>query len=194
MSKGRTIFGIILIVIGAIFILDHIRLLHYSLWSNFWPIILIIIGIALIVRYSKRKKETTTINVDMPNGEYIRGSASRVFSDHNFIAKDSEIDGLNLSTVFGDNTLNLAGAKLKPGVNRIDISGVFGDITVIIPGGMEAMAYGSTTFGDIFILGQSATSGISNSLQNKTTNYETAAEKVHIHASQTFGDIKIYQA
>ena len=66
-------------------------------------------------------------------------------------------------------------------------------MTVIVPSNMEAFAYATTTFGDTHIFGRSE-SGISNSLQNQTEGYESAATKVHISASTTFGDVKVYRA
>ncbi|MFH2037203.1 MAG: cell wall-active antibiotics response protein LiaF [Candidatus Zixiibacteriota bacterium] len=193
MSNGRVIFGIILIAVGGIFFLDKFHIFKYVYFHDFWPIILIIVGVALIIRHNKRKVKEPTDNYHQFQSSPGHKKYSTVFGDNNFGFKDAEVDGLNCSTVFGDSTINLADAKLKPGTNRIDISGVFGDLTVIIPASMEVSAFGSCTFGDLYILGKSA-SGISNTLQNQTEGYDTASAKLSIWASITFGDIKIYRA
>lgn len=45
---GRTTGGLILIVIGALFLLQN--LVSIDIWGNFWPIILIVIGISIMMR------------------------------------------------------------------------------------------------------------------------------------------------
>ncbi len=198
MLNRREFWGAIIILIGLIFLLGNLEILDYStrrLIHNLWPIILIIIGVAFIIKHSGRKgkdhwykdsfSHQTTLNM--------RGSSSRVFGDSNIEAKGVEIDGLECSSVFGDMSLNLAEAKLKSGVNKVQVSTTFGDITVIVPNNMEAKAYGATTFGDLYVLGRSA-SGISNSITMQSDGYDNATDKIYITATATFGDIKVYKS
>jgi predicted membrane protein len=193
MSSGRLFFGIILIVIGAIFILDRFYIFHHYFIFDFWPVLLIAVGIYLIVRKRKRNRTIEEQQqVHIQSGTTIK-KYSKTFGDLNLVMKDSEVDGLKCNTVFGDCSINLADARLKPGVNTIDVSGVFGDVTIIVPSTMEAKAYASCTFGDIYLFGQTD-SGISNSVQHQTEGFDTAASKVSIWTSMTFGDIKIYRA
>jgi len=198
MFNRREFWGGVIILIGLIFLLDNLEFINYSTQRfihNLWPIILVIIGIALIIRHSGQKgkerydKSKATYQ---PDGTISR-SVSRVFDDMYIETKGLEIDGMDYSLVFGDMTLNLSEAKLKEGVNHIYASTVFGDITVIIPAGMEVKAYGSNTFGDLYILGRSA-SGISKNLTRQTDGYDTAASKIYLSATTTFGDIKIYKS
>ncbi len=189
MSRGRVIFGIILVVIGGILILDRFYFLHFHA-IHLWPVILIILGIALIMRHANRAKYDR--HAGGPSLQ-MHGSHSKVFGDSNFEASGIEIDGFRSSSVFGDTILNLAGARLKPGLNKIDFSGTFGDITVIVPGNIEASANASSTFGDLYVFGRAA-SGISSRLQHQTDGYDTASSKLSIWADVTFGDIKIYRA
>lgn len=189
MASGRVIIGIILVVIGGIFILDKFYFLQFHAF-HLWPVILIILGIALIARHANRGKYDQ--HSDKPTLQ-MHGSHSKVFGDSNFEASGIEIDGFRSSSVFGDTILNLAGARLKPGLNKIDLSGTFGDITVIVPNNIEASANASSTFGDVYVFGR-ASSGMSSRLQHQTEGYDTASSKLNIWAGITFGDIKIYRA
>ncbi len=47
-SNGQMIGGSILLVIGGLFLLNNV--LGYDVWTRFWPLILIVIGIMLLVR------------------------------------------------------------------------------------------------------------------------------------------------
>ena len=47
--RRRNIFGIILIVIGILFLLGSLNLFWWFHWSNLWPLILIAIGVFIII-------------------------------------------------------------------------------------------------------------------------------------------------
>lgn len=198
MINKREFWGAIIIIIGLILLIGNLDFLDYSFRKairDLWPIILILIGIALIIHHSRRTRIVANISIDGTTQADFqqRRDFSQVFGDNNIEARNTEIDGLNCSTIFGETSINLAGAKLKAGMNGIDISTVFGDVTVIVPGDMEARAYSSSTFGDLYILGRSA-SGISTNLSHQTEGYDAAQSKVHISARATFGSVKIYRA
>ena len=196
MVKKREFWGILILLAGVVLLLSNFPFFDYSVrhfLRNLWPLLLIAVGIALIIHHATKRETDPGDTFQMPPGQGFVGGISKTFGDIRVELKDREIDGLSVSTVFGDNTISLSGARLKNGINRLMVSGVFGDITVIIPSNMEVFAYGSTTFGDVFILGKTET-GISNHLQGQTDGYDTAGAKVHISAGTTFGDVKIFRA
>jgi len=53
-GRGRHLIGWALIAIGAIFLLSNLDLLWWLRWSKLWPLILIVIGAALILRERRR--------------------------------------------------------------------------------------------------------------------------------------------
>jgi len=196
MLNRREFWGFLILLIGAVLLVNNLDFLDYSVrrfLRDLWPVILIIIGIALIVRHTGKKSTGSFDDAETLTGSQIPGNISKVFGDLKIDLRDREADSLTFETTFGDIDLNLAGAKLKTAINRMRVSGVFGDITIIVPGDMEAFAYGATTFGDVHIFGNRE-SGISNRLQNQTENYDSAVTKIHISANTTFGDVKIYRA
>ena len=50
---GISVFGIVLIVIGAIFLVDQFGIVHFA-WRVFWPVLLIAIGAVLVVNAAAR--------------------------------------------------------------------------------------------------------------------------------------------
>ncbi len=51
---GISILGVVLIVIGAIFLVDQLGIFQFA-WRVFWPILLIVIGVVVVVRAAGRK-------------------------------------------------------------------------------------------------------------------------------------------
>jgi phage shock protein PspC (stress-responsive transcriptional regulator)/F0F1-type ATP synthase assembly protein I len=49
---SRLIFGLVILAIGVMFLFQN--LLGFNVWSAFWPIILIIIGAAILINDSKK--------------------------------------------------------------------------------------------------------------------------------------------
>lgn len=48
------IWGIILVVLGGVFLLQNLGLFSGEIWNYFWPIILVVIGAWLIIKDKKR--------------------------------------------------------------------------------------------------------------------------------------------
>ena len=54
---GRlSMFGIILIAIGALLLLSNFGLLHWWRWDIFWPLLLIVVGVALLAGRLTRRQ------------------------------------------------------------------------------------------------------------------------------------------
>ena len=196
MINRKEFWGGLIIIIGAVLLLSNMHFLDYSMrrfLRDLWPLIIIAVGVALIFRHVGRSSKTSDDSRQIPPGSPFAGNVSKTFGDIRADMKDRDIDGFTTTTTFGDTTINLAGGKLKGGLNRIRATCTFGDITIIVPGNMEAEAYGTTTFGDIHIFGKTE-SGVSNTLQEKTAGYDAAVSKVHISAGTTFGDVKVIRA
>jgi len=51
----RNILGIILVVLGILFILGNFNLFWWFNWSNLWPLILVAIGVLIIFSVRKRR-------------------------------------------------------------------------------------------------------------------------------------------
>jgi len=52
--RRRNLFGIILIVLGVIFLLGSLNLFPWLHWGNLWPLILVAIGVLIILGTRKR--------------------------------------------------------------------------------------------------------------------------------------------
>lgn len=51
---GRSLFGIIIILLGLAFLLNQIFPVHFFRWDFFWPLIVICLGLAIIFSYKRK--------------------------------------------------------------------------------------------------------------------------------------------
>ena len=49
-ARGRGFFGLVLIVLGVLFLLANFGLFSWWNWSVWWPVVLILIGLAVLAR------------------------------------------------------------------------------------------------------------------------------------------------
>ncbi len=51
------VFGLILIAIGLIFLLQNLNIISGRAWEVIWPVVVILLGVGFFVRHWKRKQE-----------------------------------------------------------------------------------------------------------------------------------------
>jgi len=175
-THARQIFGLILIIIGLLLVLDNFDI---DIFNYFWPGLIIVLGLYLLYRGARKKTAADSMH-----------SEFRVFGDTSHTGFSGEIDGSELNHFIGDTELNLSGAQLKPGVNTLSISNFIGDIKVLIPEGMAVEVHCSGAFGDYYLL-DNKEDGIFVSATGKTPGYDAAEKRLRINCSVFIGDIKV---
>ena len=115
---------------GGFFLLPEIINIPFRSYRLFWPAILIIIGIIVLTNARLFKKDswmsdTSSSNdiIDMVN---IFGGGERRLLSNNF-------KGGKISCVFGGGEIDLTGARLAEGTNELEISCVFGGVSLVVP-------------------------------------------------------------
>lgn len=99
---------------------------------------------------------------------------------------------VEVSMFIGDTEMNVSGAYLVEGLNRIIISSFIGDIRIYVPRGTAVFCHNSNFIGDIEAFGRRAT-GFGNTLDSQTPNYDNAAQKIYVACNSFIGDIKIFE-
>jgi len=119
--------GIILLSIGAIFMLEDILWWwHFDFWDVFFPGILIFLGIALVMRKSSNNKPTGTDEVDYIDDMAIFGGGEKKITSQNF-------KGGKITAVFGGSKVNLSQADISDGQPVLDVFAMFGGTEVVVP-------------------------------------------------------------
>jgi len=197
MSKhhdSNTFFwGVILIIIGALFLLDNFDIMDFGYFiRTFWPIVLIIFGIKIIL--TKRKASDMKDDRDYSGESRINGdrlSENNVFGDIKVNVESKKFTGGSVNNVFGDIRLDLSRAEIEPGISKLYVSGVFGDIMIYTPRNVALSIKSSAVGGDISIFGKKR-EGLFPTLNHREDGYESAEKRIYIQSSIVFGSIGIF--
>lgn len=197
-SKNNLFWGVILIIIGALFLLDNFYIMDFGdLISTFWPVILILIGLKIILdrRRATDKTEkgdfTAEPKTDSETSRNIGSlSESNVFGDMNIKVDSSDFSGGSVNNVFGDVRLDLSGIKLNKEITKVYVNGIFGDITITVPMGTVLRVKTSAVAGDLKV-NENKREGILPTLEHEDAGYGGAAQKLYLQASIVFGTVSI---
>jgi predicted membrane protein len=127
-SSGGKTSGIIVMAVGAFFLIPHIFRETFDI-NMFWPSIFIIIGIIFI--FSRRKGWNSVSTAPPVGDDYI--DYVHVFSGGERQIVSENFRGGKVTAVFGGSEIDLTKAKLAPGVSELELACVFGGTTIIVP-------------------------------------------------------------
>jgi len=197
-SKNNLFWGVLLIIIGAMFLLDNFYILDFGdLVYTFWPLILIVIGVKIIL--DKRRATDTREKKDFTGGiasdSEIRSTAgslseSNVFGDITTKVESNDFSGGSVNNVFGDIRVDLSGIKLNREMTKVYVSGVFGDVTIILPLNIAHKVKTSCVAGDLKIH-ENKREGLLPTLEYQDVTYGEAQQKLYLQASVVFGTVSI---
>ena len=144
----REYWGILFwLVLAAFFLLPRIAALYPDLLPginedfarNFWPVLLIIVGIGVILKISfgkrisccRRDREQFDVNkIEGTDGIYVR---KVVFGGNEDIFLEPVFRGGKIEVVFGGVELDLRRSSLPEGDTHLQIEAVFGGVTLYLP-------------------------------------------------------------
>jgi predicted membrane protein len=125
------VFGYILIAVGGFFIIPEIFTLPYNFTRNFWPIILILVGLFIIFRHGFGKRESMVIkNVDTES-HFI--DEVNIFSGSEKKLAIKNFRGGKITSVFGGSEIDLSACELSDQTNIIEIFYMFGGSSITVP-------------------------------------------------------------
>lgn len=139
-SRNNT-FGIILIVIGAIFLLKRVFPGIYFNNEIIVPMVLIGLGSLLIFRKKGNKvkdelhaaRQHNNPFAEKKNIEYDRLDEVAIFGGGERYVQSDNFVGGNILAVFGGLEIDLTECKLGPGENVLDIVAIFGGCEIRVP-------------------------------------------------------------
>ncbi len=190
----RIWWGIGLIVAGLFFLAGSAGILDPETVTRvFWPALLILCGILLLVRRRTPGGQERMIH-DKPSGDPFHASdqinSSTVFGDSDFSLSSTAFRGGFISKIFGNARVNLSTCKPAEGEQELRISSVFGDAEVLLPRNEACAVHASTLFGSLAVQGQQR-DGFSSTLTYESPGFAVASRKLRIHVSQVFGNIRV---
>jgi predicted membrane protein len=182
----RVVIGAILILLGLLFLFDNIgiyRLDFVELIEDYWPLVLIAIGAALIYRQTRSTDDGVW-------EEAVRGHHSKSLGDMKLRPQTVPAQGLSVKHGLGDLHLDLSGCSFNDGENRIECSLGAGDAGITVPTGVPLKASCSIGVGEVYLLG-SHREGVGPSLEHEDEGYATAARKINLRVKIGFGECRV---
>ncbi|MET0511854.1 MAG: DUF5668 domain-containing protein [Thermoleophilaceae bacterium] len=168
-SVGR---GSLLTGIGAVLLLFTTDLLDESAWDYVWPAVLVLIGLAIVIRWQGHL---------IPRGATDDGviRATAVFGGSKLVSTAQQFRGAWLTAVFGGATLDLCGAQLCPEGASVNATVAFGGIDVLVPDDWRISVRSTPIFGGV------------EDKRDHSRPVATDTPTLHIDAVTLFGGIKI---
>jgi len=122
--------GLIVMAVGGFFILPEVFDIPFRTYRLFWPAIFIIVGVIIVTNArwfrSERRHSRSSSSSDYIDMVNIFGGGERVVNTDNF-------RGGKISSIFGGGEIDLTRAGLAPGESHLEISCVFGGVSLIVP-------------------------------------------------------------
>ena len=155
--------GIILIAIGTFFWLPDIFNLTLRAGQLFWPVVIIIIGLVLLLkkpgdpshpRFGKRGRGPRNHNTPPFNKsqgtstsdqEYVDDVA--IFSGSTKKINTQNFRGGRMTAIFGGSEVNLTRSRLAPGRNFLNVFFMFGGSEIIVPSDWNVVIEATPIFG-----------------------------------------------
>ncbi|MCI6640933.1 MAG: cell wall-active antibiotics response protein [Pygmaiobacter massiliensis] len=169
-ERGPNSGNLILLLIGAVFLLSSQGILH-TVWVGklLWPVVLVLIGISILLggfNGARRVKRSGSDGeqADIP-------SYRAFFSGSDLSWPNQPFYGATLTAAFGGITLDLRSAQIRQDV-VIDATAVFGGIDLYLPQGVRAVVTGTPIFGGV---------------ENKVAPAPESAPTVYVNTTCIFG-------
>ena len=128
MSRKAGSAGAILIGIGTFFLLPRIFDFQDGFYHNFWPIILVVVGIVFIFQW--RKTPHFSFGGEVDKNDVLDETA--IFGGRNMSLVSEQFKGGKITSIFGGSKINLLYCKPVEGC-VIDVATIFGGTKIIVP-------------------------------------------------------------
>jgi predicted membrane protein len=201
----RNVFwGFVLVMFGGLLLLDNLGYADFGeMLSQFWPLLLIVWGVSILIRRSNRISEPQPqpqpANVGgapssaspadysfVMDGDVIH--QSEVFGDTHITVTSSNFMGGSVSTVFGDCVIDLSKATFAQGEHTLRVHTVFGDSRITLPPGAAVAISANSTFGEMHMKDQQK-GGFTSFMASRTPGYDSAPNRMQFSISKVFGDL-----
>lgn len=191
---GRMTWGLIIIALGVLLLLDNLGELDFGDFiSTYWPAILVLVGLRMIVfpRPSKVAPSSATIDSSSATSSQQQFSESRIFGDISLKMTGDDFMGGHASSFIGDQHLDLSEVAVKSGEKVVHVSGFIGDVRISAPKKVPFMMTANTTLGDIRIF-ENKYEGFAQSKTYESADYDTASARLRIQVTKFIGDVTLW--
>lgn len=130
--------GVVLIVIGGVFMLSGIGVFNFN-WNYVWPIIIIGIGLAFIFRGRLQGSDVISTSDNAFDVVSVFGASKQIVSG-------KAVQGGRITSIFGGSELDLRSANVAEGAS-VEVFTMFGGTEIIVPPEWSVNVEVSSIFG-----------------------------------------------
>ena len=133
--------GLIFLFIGGFFLLPDILYLPHFRMRDWWPVILIVIGVVIVLRRKDyHSKAMLEDDRDFFNNTSIFGGSNKIFTSKNFL-------GGKLTSVFGGSDVDFTETELGQEEVILDVFCLFGGNNIRVPNNWTVLNDSFVLFG-----------------------------------------------
>lgn len=192
MGNGRFSAGIVLIILGLLFLLKSLGIFDYKIiFDNLIAFVFIALGILIIFhgnRTSVFSKNNRGVK-EFPSGDYFVVGDS-IFGDLKISLEQADFKSRQYRTMFGKLDIDASHLRLAPGEHVLNLDVTFGEIKVRIPHDLPMRVVAKNLAGDVEIFHQ-RWEGISRRVDWTSDHYQAAEAKLKLVCSIVFGEITV---
>lgn len=131
LARENKMGGVVVTIIGVFFMAPYVFDFDFNFRELFWPAILILIGLLIILKGRKdsffdHHKDSISDDQDYIDDISVFGGGDRIITSSNF-------KGGKITAIFGGSNINFNRANLSKGKNVLDIFVTFGGTKLIVP-------------------------------------------------------------
>ena len=180
LDRGRFLIASVFIVLGVVFLIGNLDIIDVDVRdfvADWWPVIIIGIGVWVLLGGRTRRRPPTTEASRAEDNDENSIDVSALFSASEQRVTSQSLRGGKVSATFGSVVLDLGGAKLAHDP-VLDVDVFMGSVELRVPDEWLVSVNGSPTFGNIE--------------QSRPQPPETdGAPTLTVNASISFGSLEI---
>jgi len=141
----------ILFTVGALLQANKLGWIDHF-WSAFWPIVLIIIGISMLLNLNDKKKVALFSDLRTASGDEAGLHSldqSSIFSNNEVRSSSRMFRGGSTNTIFGSMEIDLRDAEIDGQQALLDTNVIFGSTEIRVPPHWHVVTQGAPVLGNI---------------------------------------------
>ncbi len=164
-NKNSAIF---LLIAGFVLLMMTLDIIEFHDILQFWPVALILIGLSLLFKSrSSRRNEITEDDF----------SLSAIFGEIDHEIVSNNLQGGEVTVIFGEAEIDMSGVTVSEKGATLELSAIFGEITIRVPKDVRVLVMGSPFLG-----------GIENRTSSNVADTQPA---IRCHCSAILGSVEI---
>lgn len=183
-SNSSAFWGLVLLVIGAIWLLNNIGVMYFDLGdfiARAWPAAIIVVGLWLLFGGRHRK---VVSHADAAE------TVSHSVGDVDLKPGEIGHDGLHVNVSAGEVHLDLTGTSFQERETKVEVRLGLGDIRIALPKSLPVKVEARTGIGDLHIF-DNHRDGFGAKLDVQDPDYDRSQRKLYLVAKSGLGDVKV---